>query len=258
MSIEIQKVLNTHNTGYKANRKIEYIVIHYTAGTHSDKGAARTVANFFATTSSASADFIVDDEEIVQYNPDIKNRYCYAVGDRTNTKAPYYKKCNNQNSISIELCSNNTLGQVTEAGSNYWYFTEATLNNGIKLIKHLQKLYNIDTDHIITHYLRSFKVCPGVPGYFGSDNSKWLEFKERIEQEEDEEMTQEQFNTMMDNYIAAKAAETTSWGNDDLNWGKENGLIAGDYQGNLMPNKFCTRLELVVILKRFYNMIIGK
>ena len=75
------------------------------------------------------------------------------------------------------------------------------------------------------------------------------------EQEDDEEMTQEQFNKMMDNYIAEKAKETTTWGTDDLKWAKGLNLMVGDYQGNMMPNKFCTRLEIAAILRRFYNIL---
>ena len=62
------------------------------------------------------------------------------------------------------------------------------------------------------------KVCPGVYGWTQPD-TEWQGFKQLLaqEQEDDEEMTQEQFNKMMDNYIAEKAKETTTWGTDDLN-----------------------------------------
>ena len=255
--MEIIMNTNTNNTGIARNRKIKYIVIHYTAGTHSDKGSARTVANFFATNARASADFIVDDAEIVQYNPDIHNRYTFAVGGLVNKKvAPYYKKCTNVNSISIEMCSNNSTKQVTSAGDRNWYFTQATINNTIKLVKKLQAEYGLDDSRVITHNNVNGKVCPGVYGWTQPD-TEWQGFKQLLaqEQEDDEEMTQEQFNKMMDNYIAEKAKETTTWGTDDLNWAKGLNLMVGDYQGNMMPNKFFTRLEIAAILRRFYNIL---
>ena len=66
MSINIVKKTSTHNTTSRPNRDLKYIVIHYTAGTHSRLGAAANTANYFATTTrEASADFIVDDTSIV-------------------------------------------------------------------------------------------------------------------------------------------------------------------------------------------------
>ncbi|MCC8015503.1 MAG: N-acetylmuramoyl-L-alanine amidase [Eubacterium sp.] len=81
MSINITKCTSTTNTTAKSGRSIKYIVLHYTAGTTSKSGTAKSVAQYFANSSvQASADFIVDDENIVQFNPDIANRYCWSVG----------------------------------------------------------------------------------------------------------------------------------------------------------------------------------
>ena len=81
MQINITKKTSTHNTTSRPNRDLKYIVIHYTAGTHSRTGAAANIAQYFATTTvQASADFIVDDTTIVQYNPDIKNRNTWHCG----------------------------------------------------------------------------------------------------------------------------------------------------------------------------------
>ena len=75
--MDIIKKTSTVHTGYLKNRSIQYIVLHYTAGTSSAKGVARNIAAMFANPNNrpASADFIVDDGEIVQYNPNIKDRY---------------------------------------------------------------------------------------------------------------------------------------------------------------------------------------
>lgn len=74
MAISITSKTSTHNTTASRSRSILYLVIHYTAGTTSKKGSAANTASYFSTTENqASADFIVDDSTIVQYNPDPAN-----------------------------------------------------------------------------------------------------------------------------------------------------------------------------------------
>ena len=82
--VEIVKKTSTVHTSRYANRPLQYLVIHYTAGGTSRKGTARNVASMFGNPANrdASADFIVDDAECVQFNGDIRNRYTYAVGYR--------------------------------------------------------------------------------------------------------------------------------------------------------------------------------
>ena len=162
----IKRSANT-NTTIKSGRKREFIVLHYTAGTNSKKGAAQAIATYFARpVAKASADFIVDDAEIVQYNDNIKNRYCWAVGgskykNKSNSlAAKYYNICKNNNSISIEMCSNKKNTKTLNATDNDWYLTEATINNAVKLTKYLMKQYNIPIDHVITHNMVTGKLCP--------------------------------------------------------------------------------------------------
>ena len=167
LSLNIQKISSTVNTSYKNNRTIQWIVLHYTAGTRSTKGTAKSTANYFArSTTKASADFIVDDAEIVQYNPDPKNYYCWAVGGQkynniaTSLGGKYYGICSNANSISIEMCSNKRNTATLNASDNDWYLTDATINNAAQLTKYLMNLYNIDANHIIMHHMVTGKWCP--------------------------------------------------------------------------------------------------
>ena len=74
----IYKPLPIHIT--KAPRKPKYLAIHFTAGSNSKPGKALSTYNTFIN-RKASADFVVDDRDIVQFNPDIENYYCWAVGD---------------------------------------------------------------------------------------------------------------------------------------------------------------------------------
>lgn len=74
--------------------------------------------------------------------------------------------------------------------------------------------------------------------------------------EQEEEMTQEQFNQMIDVYLAERAKlEPGSWSADDRQWAESNGLIEGDPDGNKRYKSFITREEVTVVLHRFYNLL---
>lgn len=180
--IDITKKTTTSKTTYVPGRTISFIVIHYTAGVTSKKGSASNVAAYFRDSNAdASADFIVDDSTIVQYNPDIKNRYCWSVGGgRLSTKGgKYYGKATNRNTINIEICSGNTTGRITSANDRYFYFTGAAVKNAVELTKYLMKQYGIPASNVIRHYDVTGKLCPGVRGWNADSGSeqKWQEFK---------------------------------------------------------------------------------
>ena len=189
--------LNVHIT-QTTNRPITYIAIHYTAGGSSKKGSALNVKKVFQA-RKASADFCVDDETMVQFNPDIKNNYCWAVGDKKYTYSKggtLYGKATNKNTISIEMCSNLKKGTSAAAANHEgWYITNETLKQCIKLTKILMKKYNIPIERVVRHYDITGKLCPGVVGWNNeltyttdgkptktySDSSKWLEFKKLLQ-----------------------------------------------------------------------------
>ena len=183
--MNIIECTNTANTTELKNRKIKYIVIHYTAGITSRPGTAKSNAKYFAKeTTKASADFIVDDENIVQYNPDIKNRYCWHCGgSKYKTKGgSLYKVCTSANSIGIEMCSTNSAKKVTNPNDANWYFTDAVIDNCVELTKKLMKEYDIKPDHVIRHYDINGKLCPGIIGWNEDTNdiSKWQDFIVRV------------------------------------------------------------------------------
>ena len=165
--IQIIKKTSTHNTTSCNNRKIQWIVLHYTAGTTSTRNAAQNTANYFKTTTNqASADFIVDDETIVQYNPDPLNYYCWAVGGKrypnttTSLSGQYYGQCKNSNSISIEMCSRKKNTSSLNVNDNDWEITAKTENMAVQLTRYLMQLYKIDKSHIIMHHQVTGKWCP--------------------------------------------------------------------------------------------------
>lgn len=72
-----------------------------------------------------------------------------------------------------------------------------------------------------------------------------------VPKEEDEDMTQEKFNEMMNNYLVELAKKPADWDKSAIDWAVANGLIAGDENGQLMPKKFLTRGEMATIMKRY-------
>lgn len=194
----IHKHLSVHITKCP-NRPIKYLSIHFTAGSNSKPGKALTMYNTF-TTRSASADFVVDDKDIVQFNPDLSNYYCWAVGDakKKTRGGALNRKAVNKNTLSIEICSTcvpSTTLAVNTPNHTGWSFTEAALNNAAKLAKYLIKKYNIPLENVVRHYDITGKVCPGIIGWNEepicdiltgkvttkrSDSSKWIEFKNRL------------------------------------------------------------------------------
>ena len=72
-----------------------------------------------------------------------------------------------------------------------------------------------------------------------------------IPKEEEEEVTQERFNEMMDAWIAEQAKKDASdWSAEARTWAENAGLIAGDTNGQKMYKKNLTREEFVTVLYR--------
>lgn len=188
--------INTHITRYN-NRTIKYIAIHYTASTSSKKGKALAIRNVFLQ-RNASADFVVDDETIVQINPNLKNYYTWSVGDAKNKYTgggQLYGKATNKNTISIEICSNLKAGyNANYANHDGWYFTKESIDNALKLTKYLMKTYNIPKENVVRHFDITGKLCPGIIGWntFNiysnngsmtkniSNDDEWKKFKSKL------------------------------------------------------------------------------
>ena len=160
------------------NRTIKYLAIHYTAGGSSAPGRAKGMKSSWEKS----------------FNPDPKNYYCWAVGDK---KAAGVKCTDgrNSNTISIEICSNLKKGtSASKPNHSGWYYTDEALNNGIRLAKILMKKFNITVERVVRHYDISGKLCPGIIGYndgriYNEDGTKtdkfnnsdkWREFKSRL------------------------------------------------------------------------------
>ena len=180
------------------NRSIKYLAIHYTAGGSSAPGRAKGMKASWEATKRASADFGVDDRDMVQFNPDLRNYRCWSVGDAKKPAGGGAQLCGiatNSNTISIEICSNLKAGYSHQAvNHDGWYFTEATLANAVRLAKILMRKFNIPIERVVRHYDISGKICPGVVGWNNyvrydkngnrigkkNDSTAWLAFKQRL------------------------------------------------------------------------------
>lgn len=172
------------HTSQRNGRKPEFIVIHYTAGVTSRAGSALNVSNYYKNSNDVSADFTVDDEDIVQYNGDIRNRYTWHCGGKKyGTKGgSFYGKCTNANSIGVEICSTNSTGKMQNANDRSYAFTPAAVANAVELVRKLMAEYNIPADRVIRHYDVNGKPCPGIIGWNAESGSEteWQKFKNDI------------------------------------------------------------------------------
>ena len=69
--------------------------------------------------------------------------------------------------------------------------------------------------------------------------------------QEEDIVTQAEFNQMMATYLGELAGKPTSdWAADAMDWAKSEGIMIGDEAGNDMGQKFMTRQELAAVLQR--------
>lgn len=232
-----------YNTTKRALSNIKYIVIHYTANSGST-ATAKSNARYFSTTDrKASAHYIIDETGMI-YNCVPLVNAAYAVGDTqkyTNGGAQYKGKCTNSNSVSIEMVSHtNDKGQ--------YYISDTTIDYTVELTRSLMKELDIPASRVLTHYEVTGKLCPATHCYTQEGKARWKEFKARLEEEE---VTQTQFNEMMNVYLKSVAAKDGStWSKDARDWALEKGFIIGDGADNYQWKANVTREQLVTILKR--------
>lgn len=162
MNIKQMFTLINRTIGRKG-QSIKYIVIHYT-GNNTDRAVSN--AKFFRFIyRGASAHYFVDTEEIYQVVKDTDSSW--AVGKKYGN-APFWGKCTNYNSISIEMCSNG--GKIDNR----------TIELTVELTKELMKKYGVSNDRVIRHYDVAHKQCPGWNGWIGANESLWNDFKARL------------------------------------------------------------------------------
>jgi flagellum-specific peptidoglycan hydrolase FlgJ/N-acetylmuramoyl-L-alanine amidase CwlA len=148
-----------------------WIVIHDTGGPNQ---SAQSIQEYFAGGAEgrqASADFAVDDSDIIQCVDD--DHYSYNCGDDEGD-GRHLNGCTNESSIGIEMCVLSSSGSYDDA-----YVSDTTQQNTIKLVRYLMSKYSIGIDNICRHYDVSHKICPGT-FYKGGTWQGWTDFLAKL------------------------------------------------------------------------------
>ena len=103
----------------------------------------------------------------------------------------------------------------------------------------------------------------GYSGNVGGDFYRYFNIPKseieamKYEKQEEEKVTQQQFDEMMNNWIARQAAkEPEEWSKEDREWAEENGIIKGTGAG-YSYRSYCTREQMVAFLHRLYETVAG-
>lgn len=157
--------------------------------------------------------------------------------------------------------------------TNKDYF-EAVYKEGCELTAYLCKMYDLDPYGTINYsgvkvpvILDHAASCSLGLGSNHGDITHWLKKYGKsldtirkdvydllhpvVIEEEEEDMTQERFNELMDNWVVEQAEKAPSdWSKTYRDWAEAKGLIQGDENGNTMYKKYLTREEFVTVLYR--------
>ena len=240
------------NCSKPRNHKIDRLTPHHTAGVLSVESAL----DWFAKTSTrASCNYIVGNDGRIGLCVDEANRAWTSSSGANDNRA-----------ITFEVCNS---GWEKDG----WPISDKSFEALIRLCTDICQRYGKkkllwipDKDKALAYEPKSDEMLLTVHNWFANTNcpgkyfqNKFPELARRVtanlnNSQEDDDMTQEQFNKMADAWIAGLASKDASnWAKANLEWGKANGLMTGDEKGNLMPKKFLTREEFIAVMNRFYD-----
>lgn len=201
---------------------VEYIVVHYT-GNWSD--TAKNNADYFArTVTGTSAHYFVDEEAVWQSVREEDTAW------HCGSSQPVHPDCRNANSIGVEMC--NSAGGVPPA----------VRDRTAALVRELMDKYGVPAERVLRHYDVTGKRCPAPwvdrPG-------EWEDFKGRLEVEA---VTQEQFDAMLEDYLARRGErEASGWAAPYIQRAVDAGVMAEEAGGIGRPQAFATREELAAV-----------
>lgn len=159
-----------YNYSERYGERIKYIVIHDTGNSSAGANADAHFNYFNGGDRQSSADFFVDDTQILRVN-DYYKYYTWHCGDGHGKYG-----ISNRNSVGIEFCVNSD-GNRAKA-----------IDNTLQITRELMAELNIPIDRVVRHYDASRKNCPASM----SENNwaEWYEFKKRLQNEEELTMNQ--------------------------------------------------------------------
>ena len=217
--------------------------------------SVETLGNIFLPTSKqASCNYgIGADGRIGMYVEEKNRSWCSSSA------------ANDQRAITIEVANN--------GGAPDWPVSDKAMRSLVDLVTDICKRNGIkalvwSTDkgdrmehrngcNMTVHRDYAAKACPGdylyrLQGKIASEVNLRLKGG-------DDEMTQEQFDAMMEDYERRHAlpvpdSTPVDWEKGGVDWATEGGLMAGDGTGNLMLHSPLTRAQFCVMLKRYHEI----
>lgn len=147
LSVSFVKILD--DTVKKRNRKIEYLVVHYTANLHKNADAVAN-AKYLQRKSHAGTHYCIDDAQTVQCTEE--RNVAYAIGDRKWAgfipKFWLKDKITNNNSLNFEMCLGPSRNDSLIIDRTAQYIGWQLVNKGL------------DISHVVRHHDVSGKHCP--------------------------------------------------------------------------------------------------
>ncbi len=224
------------NRSNRGGTPIKYIVVHDTGNPSRGANATAHYNYFNGGDRSSSADFFVDDTQVLCVN-DYYKYYTWHCGDGRGKYG-----ITNRNSVGIEFCINVDSDR------------DKTLERTAQLVRELMQELNIPIDRVVRHYDASRKNCP--QSMSGNGWAQWYKFKEKLKgenltmaqyEELKNEITQltetvkvlatelhDLKRPMIYNYIDKNMPE---WAREAVSWAVENGILNGDENGLNLDDK---------------------
>jgi len=225
-----------YNRSNRGGTPIRYIVVHDTGNPSRGANATAHYNYFNGGDRSSSADFFVDDTQVLCVN-DYYKFYTWHCGDGRGKYG-----ITNRNSVGIEFCINVDSDR------------DKTLERTAQLVRELMQELNIPIERVVRHYDASRKNCP--QSMSGNGWAQWYEFKEKLK---GEDLTMAQYeelkneisqltetvkvlatelsnlkHPMIYNYIDKNMPE---WARSAVSWAVENGILNGDENGLNLDDK---------------------
>ena len=225
-----------YNRSNRGGTPIRYIVVHDTGNPSRGANATAHYNYFNGGDRSSSADFFVDDTQVLCVN-DYYRCYTWHCGDGRGKYG-----ITNRNSVGIEFCINVDSDR------------DKTLERTAQLVRELMQELNIPIDRVVRHYDASRKNCP--QSMSGNGWAQWYKFKEKLK---GEDLTMAQYeelkneisqltetvkvlatelhnlkHPMIYNYIDNNMPE---WARAAVSWAVENGILNGDENGLNLDDK---------------------
>ena len=225
-----------YNRSNRGGTPIKYIVVHDTGNPSRGANATAHYNYFNGGDRSSSADFFVDDTQVLCVN-DYYKFYTWHCGDGHGKYG-----ITNRNSVGIEFCINVDSDR------------DKTLERTAQLVRELMQELNIPIERVVRHYDASRKNCP--QSMSGNGWAQWYKFKEKLK---GEDLTMAQYeelkneisqltetvkvlatelsnlkHPMIYNYIDNNMPE---WARSAVSWAVENGILNGDENGLNLDDK---------------------